>query len=242
MNTIKVKTTQNVAVEYAIASIGDRILAHLIDMGVYFGWFIICSIVLQGINWWQNGNSSVIFSLLLVLPVVFYKLLCEIFMNGQTLGKKARDIRVIKLSGQAPSLGDHLLRWVFRLVDISMSNGLIAIITLAINGKGQRLGDLAAGTSVVRTGAVKRSTFFQVRTEENYQLMFPEVSALTDQDLALIRKLLYKALKYKNEALLQRVAERTREAINVTTNLPDEQFLRQVIKDYHHITSGLEVY
>jgi len=241
MNTIKVKTTQNVEVEYALASLGDRILASLIDLAVYFGWIIICSILISLIAAGQNQIFSFVISFVLLLPLLFYHLLCELFINGQSLGKKARDIKVIKLSGQAPSLGDYLLRWVFRLIDTGISYGLVALITVAINGKGQRLGDLAAGTSVIRTQPIKRANYFAVKTEEDYQVVFPEVHHLTDHDLALIRKLLYKALKYQNNVLLERLAQQTKTVMEVESNLPDEAFLRTVIKDYHYVMSGVEL-
>jgi len=239
MNTIKVKTTQNIEVEYAIASIGDRILAYLIDLCVYLAWGFTWSIVF-GTLLRQNYNpeARTIITVVLTcifLPLLFYHLLCEIFMNGQSIGKKARDIKVIKLSGSAPSVGDYLLRWIFRLLEITMCYGVISIITLAINGKGQRLGDLAAGTSVIRTRAYRRKIPFEVRTEENYTVTYPEVNLLTDSDMALIRKLLYKALTYQNETLLSRITERTKVTMGVDSDLPDEVFLRTVIKDYHHV-------
>lgn len=242
MNTIKVKTTQNIEVEYAIASVGDRILAYLIDVAVFLAWGFLWAMGL-GIIAQQAGSPGYNTTLAIIMacmfvPMLFYHLLCEIFMNGQSIGKKARDIKVIKLSGNAPSVGDYLLRWIFRLLEISFSYGLVAIITVAINGRGQRLGDLAAGTSVIRTKAFRRRTPFEVRTEEDYAVTFPEVNLLTDKDLALIRQLLYKALMYRNEALLNRIAGRTKEVMGVRTDQPDEIFLRTVIKDYHHLMAG----
>jgi uncharacterized RDD family membrane protein YckC len=237
MNTIKVKTTQHVEVEYAIASLGDRILAHLIDGAVYFGWIIVSGMLLALLD---SKREAVLIplALFMALPVVFYSLLCEIFLNGQSLGKKARNIKVIKLSGQAPSLGDYLLRWVFRLVDI-LPYGVPAMITIAVNGKGQRLGDLAAGTTVIRLQAFRRKQYFEVRPNADHVVTFPEVNALTDTDMALIRKLLYKALQYQNALLLERLAQQTRHVMDVRPEpgLADEQFLRLVIRDYYQVMS-----
>lgn len=240
VNTIKVKTTQNVEVEYAIASLGDRILAHLIDGAVYLGWIIILIVPFQSIEA-SSGNLRILLLLVMVLPLLFYKLLCEVFMNGQSLGKKARDIKVIKLNGQAPSFGDYLLRWIFRLIDITFY-GIPAMVCIAATSKGQRLGDLAAGTTVIRIQPFKRKEFFAVNTDENYHVTFPEVNALTDRDMALIRKLLYKSLQHKNGVLLGRLAGRTKEVMDVHTEMADEQFLRLVIRDYHHVMSRETVF
>jgi uncharacterized RDD family membrane protein YckC len=246
MNTIKVKTTQNVEVEYVIAGLGDRILAQLIDWGVYFGWSMVMSLLLPvGLLLQKLGNTPpgvvLILNQLLNLPLIFYTPLCEIFMNGQTLGKKAMNIKVNKLSGQAPSVGDYLLRWVFGLIDI-IPLGIPAMVCIAATSKGQRLGDLAAGTTVIRLQPVRRKEFFGIHADENHVVTFPEVNALTDTDMALIRKLLYKSLQYKNEVLLGHLAQRTKEVMDVRSDMADEQFLRIVIRDYHHVMSRESVY
>jgi uncharacterized RDD family membrane protein YckC len=235
MNTIKVKTTQNVEVEYAIASLGDRILAFLIDGAVSFSWIIVCTILIQVIGA-ENRSAMIVMSLVMILPLVFYHLLSEILLHGQSIGKKARDIKVIRLSGQAPSLGDYLLRWVFRLIEV-LPYGIIAMVTIAANGRGQRLGDLAAGTTVIRLQAVTRRPYFAVITDDSHVVTYPEVSVLTDRDMALIRKLLFKSLQHKNAVLLERLAQQTRQVMDVAADLPDEQFLRLVIRDYHHVMS-----
>ncbi|AKQ46715.1 hypothetical protein TH63_15550 [Rufibacter radiotolerans] len=234
MDTIKIRTTQNVEVEYAIASIGDRILAYLVDGAIYLGWIIVFALANVYL-----GLSGVWY-LAVLIPIMFYHLLCEIFMNGQSLGKRAIDLKVVKLSGHAPSVGDYLLRWVFRLLDISLLSGFVAIITIAVNGKGQRLGDIAAGTSVIKTTPVRRRNAFQVQLEDNYTIVFPEVAVLSDKDMALLRKLLFKAIQYKNETLLHRIAERAKEVMEVRPEMSDRDFLKTVIKDYHHLTAGVE--
>jgi uncharacterized RDD family membrane protein YckC len=230
MNTIRINTSQNVTLEYEPASIGDRILAHLIDNVVYMGWIIAWGLLISGFGVRYNSVAIVI----MILPVLAYSLLCEVLMNGQSIGKRARDIKVIKLNGTTPTLGDYLIRWVFRIVDTLISYGVVAMVTIAATGKGQRLGDLAAGTTVIRTRAVKRNPLLAIQTEEDYQVVFPEVQELTDADVALIRKLFYKARKYQNMALLERVAEKTQETMHVSHNLPPADFLITVLKDYHH--------
>ncbi|PSR54273.1 RDD family protein [Adhaeribacter arboris] len=230
MNTIRINTSQNVELEYEPASIGNRILAQLIDYAVYMGWFMAVGLILAV---FKIGYGPILV-ILFYLPLLFYSLLCEIFLNGQTIGKKAQDIKVIKLNGRSPSIGDYLLRWVFLIVDTLASFGIIAIITLAANGRGQRLGDLAAGTTVIRTRAIKRNPLLAIQPEENYQVVFPEVQELTDADVALIRKLFFKARQHQNTLLLERVAEKTQETMRVTHNLSPADFLLTVLKDYQH--------
>lgn len=234
MNTIKIRTTQNVEVEYPMASVGDRIVAHLIDLAVYFVWLMLMGLLLS-----ETGiNEPIFFFIVIGIPIMFYHLLCEIFLNGQSIGKRARDIKVIKLTGEAPTIGDYLLRWMFRLIDTAASNGLVALVVCAVSEKGQRLGDMAAGTCVIRNKAVKRGNRVNVVIEEGYQIHFPEVHALSDQDIALIRKLLFKAQEHNNYSLLEKMAERVKEITGIRTDMAEWEFLQTVVKDYHHYTHG----
>lgn len=236
MNTIKVKTTQNVELEYEIASLGDRLLSELVDFAVYFGYMIIAGIIAGA-----SDAAGLLIAAIAGLPILLYPLACEVFLNGRTIGKISQDIRVIKLSGKAPTLSDYLLRWIFLLIDTGISFGVVAILTIAITGKGQRLGDIIAGTSVIRNRPIRRQEYIRVRMDENYAITFPSVHLLTDRDMALIRKLFYKAMKHQNYTLLQRTAERTKEVVEIDSNLPDDIFLKTIIKDYHHLMSGVEV-
>ncbi|WP_347159462.1 RDD family protein [Pontibacter chitinilyticus] len=234
MSTIRIRTTQHVEVEYRVASVGDRIIAHLIDMVIYFVWLCISVLLLQKVGL----SNNILQALIVGLPILFYQLACEILLQGQSVGKMARDIKVIKLNGESPTIGDYLLRWVFRLVDTTVSSGLVAIVTIAASSKGQRLGDMAAGTCVIRTQAVRKKDRMLVQTEEGYQVRFPEVHQLTDQDVALIRKLLYKAKQHNNYDLLEKMALRVKEVTGIQADLPEWDFLQIVIKDYHHYTHG----
>lgn len=239
MNTVKIQTTQNVEVEYPLASVGDRIVATLIDFAAMMVWAMAIAMIFAIADLFQDGGIGfVVFMVLMYLPLFFYHPLCEIFMNGQSLGKKARDIKVVKLSGESPSVGDYLLRWLFRLVDMGISSGLVAVVTVAASSKGQRLGDMAAGTCVIRTRAVQRRAPAMMKIEEDYQIVFPEVNLLNDEDLAQIRKLVYKAKQHQNYELLEKVAERVKEVTGIQTDLSDWDFLKTVVKDYHHYTHG----
>ncbi|MFM8912399.1 MAG: RDD family protein [Flammeovirgaceae bacterium] len=101
MHTISVRTTQNVFIHYPLASLGDRILGYLIDLLINIIYFIaIIAIVIN----FDLKNSWVI-GAVLVLPFLFYKLLFEIFMNGQTPGKRAMNIKVVRTDGTPATIG-----------------------------------------------------------------------------------------------------------------------------------------
>lgn len=234
MSTIKIQTTQNVALEYEVASVGDRVLAALIDSAIYLAWYMGSILIMASLQ-----ASGTVMALVILLPMVFYHLVCEIFLNGQSIGKHARDLKVLKLNGRPATLSDYLLRWVFRPIDIAFCFGVVAMITIAANGKGQRLGDLAAGTTVVRLKRKRQTRPLVPPYDEGYTVVFPEVAVLSDKDVALIQKLFRKSRQYQNEELQEKLAARIKTLTGIVTDMPEEDFIRAVLKDHHHLMALL---
>src|SRR5689334_17168914 len=113
MQTVRVRTTQNVFIDYTLASIGDRILAYLIDRFILIVYIVMASMLLMQLkieNVWA-------FVILLGGPFLFYSLAFEIAMNGQTPGKRIMQIQVVTLDGTPATIGSYLLRWIFAIVD-----------------------------------------------------------------------------------------------------------------------------
>ncbi|MGI4865717.1 MAG: RDD family protein [Janthinobacterium lividum] len=233
MATIRVHTTQNVTIEYEVASLGDRIVATLIDYALYVAWFIGLALLNAAVGFGTVGW------IIGVLPTLVYFLVCEIFLNGQTLGKKARHTRVIRLDGTAASLGDYFLRWLLRPIDVLLFYGGVAVVTMLINGKGQRLGDLAAGTTVVSLRA-RPTNQLLVRDQvvpEGYQPVFAQAADLSDHDVALLRQLLSRALQQENYLLLNETATKIKHLLHLESDLGDEAFLRTILRDHAHLVA-----
>ena len=249
MATIRIHTTQNVTLEYEVGSIGDRIVATLIDGLVLAAWAALWGIIFNSVDSegsgeptdWSSvaGILAIIIIAFILAPFVFYSLVSEIFFNGQSLGKKARHLRVVRLDGTAPRLGDYFLRWLLRIVDLYLpfAGGLVAIITIAVNGKGQRLGDMAAGTTVVSTKAPVDvlPDLGAVLPQEDYQPVFPQAADLSDHDVALLRQLLSRSLQQGNYLLLNETANKIKQLLHVQSNLSDEAFLRTVLRDHAYL-------
>ncbi|HET6544364.1 MAG TPA: RDD family protein, partial [Chryseolinea sp.] len=146
MQTIRVRTTQNVFIEYPLASVGERIAAYLID------WIILVLYTVAIVAIFAKVEVKLWYVWLIVLgiPWLLFSLLFEIFMNGQTPGKLALKIKVVRLDGTPPAIGDYLMRWIFSFIDFYILSGALAVVVIAVGGKGQRLGDIVAGTSVVK--------------------------------------------------------------------------------------------
>lgn len=235
MQSIKIQTSQNIELSYALAGVGDRIIAYIIDLAIYFAYYFF--IFLANDVTKAIFNNSYI-SFLAILPVLFYSLFCEIFMNGQTIGKKAKGIQVISLNGGQASFGQYLVRWIFSLLDITFSFGVIAVVMVSLTDKNQRLGDLVAGTTVVRTDSRSNinETIF-VETVQAYQPLYPQVTILHENDISLIKEVLNRHYKMHNLVLLQKTADKIKSVLSLQTDHEAEDFLRTVIKDYNHLTA-----
>ena len=240
MATIRVQTAQNVSLEYEIASLGERIVAAIIDNVVLIAWIGACFALFTLLS----IRGSLLSGFLVVVagtPYVFYNLVCEVFFNGQSIGKKARNIRVIRLDGTAPGLGDYLLRWLLRLVDtgLPLIGGLVAIITIAASGRGQRLGDMAAGTTVVsvrpRPEYAPRPAALEAGHLAGYQVVFPQAALLADHDVALVRHLVQQARARQQYDLLHEVANKVKVLTGIRTDLKDDPFLQTVLRDHEHL-------
>ena len=135
MYTLNIGTSQNIEIEQSIASIGERIVATLPDtLFILFYFIIIISI--------YGGAQSKTLLTILTIPVSLYSLASELAMNGQSWGKKNMKIKVVKIDGTSTTFSSYFLRWVLRLVEVVVFLGSLATITIILNRKGQRLGDI----------------------------------------------------------------------------------------------------
>jgi uncharacterized RDD family membrane protein YckC len=228
--SLQIATAQNVGVDYEIASIGDRILAQLVDYAVYFGW--ILTVIGVRSMMWDNGAFSETWFITgaILLPIMLYPLLCEYFLDGQTVGKMALKIKVIRLDGSKATLSSYLLRWLLSIVDVSLFSGIVAILTIAINGKGQRVGDIAGGTAVIKTQpTLQLEDILTPDQDENYQPKYPAVTQLTDKDIRTIRKV----LATKNEELIEATMHKIEAILGVNSMDTGQVFLWQIVNDYN---------
>ena len=235
MQTISVRTTQNVAIHYPIASIGDRILAFLIDRIILVAYLV--ALVALFVN--MDVEIVWLWIVLVAIPFFCFNLFFEIFMNGQSPGKRALSIQVVRVDGTQPTVGDYLLRWLFGLIDFYVLSGALAVVVIAVNGKGQRLGDIVAGTCVVKLIAQKEITANEIFiTAENlYQPTFPQVTQLEGRDIELIQRALEANVNFGNSQPVLMVTERIKSLLGIQSELAPVEFLYTVVKDYNHLTS-----
>ncbi|HEY0656118.1 MAG TPA: RDD family protein [Chryseosolibacter sp.] len=210
---------------HATAGVGDRILAFIID-GLILGCYapIIVWTLLDA-----NIDDLWIWFIFLLGPLLFYNLIFEIVMKGQTPGKRMVRIQVVTLENEAASVAQHLIRWFFSIIGFYFVSGVIALIIISVNGKGQSFGDIVAGTKVVKIPRGIAYTF--------YKPAFPTVITLEQYDIELAKRALYAALELDNPQPLTLVSEQLKKTMNVQTNLSDHDFLATLVKDYQHFST-----
>ena len=235
MQTISVRTTQNVFIQYPLASVGDRILGYLIDQLIFVVYVFIVIAIAQSIDMEQIW----LLIALLSIPYILYRLLFEIFMNDQTPGKRAMQIKVVRINGTPATVGDYVLRWIFGLIELNVASGLIAMLSVIIGGKGQRLGDLVAGTTVIKLIEQRQATAQEVfvSPENNYEVSFPQAVQLNSSDIELIQRSLEINRDLGNQKPMLAITEKVKTQLGVKTDMPPIKFLYVLIKDYNHLTS-----
>lgn len=244
MPNIDIRTTQNVTIEYELASLRDRFFAFFIDLVVYYvGYFIFWIAVLSALGDLIDQWGFMFIAMTMMVGLVFYHFLFEVFAGGRSLGKMAMNIRVVRMDGQEPGPGDHLMRSLFLVMDFFLSLGVLGGVLIGSTGSAQRLGDLAANTTVIR---MKSQLHFQlkdilnIQSLENYEPQFPAVRLMSEPDMLLVKNVLSRYRNWQNPAH----ADAIRQTVSVVCQrLGMEEpkgnkidFLKTLIRDYIVLT------
>ncbi len=234
MEKINISTTQNVLIRHNIASIGERMLATILDFVILLSYFIGISFVAGKIF---DGDELIyiIFS----IPMMFYTLISELSMHGQTLGKKVLKIKVIKTDGTQATTFNYLTRWLFRLIDIFLINGAVAVVTILINGKGQRFGDIVAKTTVIslkNKSNINKTIYVDI--PDTYEQKYEGVNLLSEEDIKTIFEVIKHYQCNISNPQAASIVRQTTNMIEKKTGIINDtnplQFLKTIIYDYNY--------
>ncbi|MFM6984172.1 MAG: RDD family protein [Chitinophagaceae bacterium] len=245
MKSIEITTPQNVQIDYQLAGLGQRIFAYAID-------FVIIVLVYAAVYIWffvQNTSDNdlkyLLFQLFAFLWLGFYSLFSELIGNGQSIGKLAMGIRVIKLNGEEMQFYDYFSRWSMRIIDIYFSIGSIAMLLIASSRNAQRIGDIIAGTTIIRKNnsyGFKLNDILKLnlKDKDNYEFEYPLAVNLEENDVILIKQLLSRYRTFRNAAHKQAMDELILKLVDVLQlkQIPGdkETFLTKVITEYIILT------
>ena len=246
MTQLSINMTQNVNINFTAASVGDRIFAQLLDILVMIAYAVVVGVLLDitGLSttieamdtWSVMGAYGIIYS-----PIMFYTIVQESLWEGQTIGKRIMKTKVIKLDGYQAGFGDYLIRWLFRLVEILIGYGIIALIAVIASKKSQRLGDMAAGTAVItlKNKVNINHTIIQ-DINSDYVPTYPLVIKLSDNDVRIIKETFETAISTRDFATIIKLREKVLSVTGIKNQSGNDQdFIRTLLKDYNYYTQNM---
>lgn len=242
-------TGQYVELTQTPASVGDRLFAAIIDyiaVGIYY--FAVTMFASSAFDLLMRGLSEVVFFtiiIILYLPIILYYPACEIFANGQSLGKLIMKMRVVTVDGNSPSVGSCLLRWLLYPID-TIFTGFLGIVFIVFGKNRQRLGDLAAGTMVIKLTSAQYD-FFSLSdysyVQQGYEPSYPEAANLSSRQVDVITRTLYNSHPNRRNELTYKLAMQVQQFLGVqlAANVYADEFLRTVLNDFYYYSSTIEV-
>lgn len=210
-------TPEGVELDVTLAGLGSRFAATLIDQTLqwllilagFFGLALVSAVFADDEGNMSDG-SGMLFAALFILGVFVvqfgYPVLFETLASGRTPGKRWTGLRVVKLGGGPVTFTSSAIRNLVRLVDALPGLYLVGMIAVLSSKRNQRLGDMAAGTIVVReqTGGRPDKTppwlRAEVRHEPSEAAKAWDVSAVTNEELLAVRRFLERRAALTPEA------------------------------------------
>jgi uncharacterized RDD family membrane protein YckC len=164
-----------------------------------------------------------------------YFIFWEMLTGGRSPGKALVGLRVVRRNGLPVDLGSSVIRNVFRIVDLLPANYIVGLISILLSPGGERLGDHAAGTIVIRLDRPPAAPEIQTSAQpESLSLTREQLARIGPRELRLIRGTLRRLSTIPEdrcEALLLEVTESMRERLELT-ELPASnrrEFLRDLL-------------
>ncbi len=259
MSQLKIATSINIDLEFEIAPFLKRFLAWVVDFILFIAYLYCMFKILSLFPNKLSPENEYWTTFIVFLPIALYHVITEALLNGQTFGKKAVSIKVINETGGNATLSQYIIRWMLRISDLLLFYMIIYValygrdaiwqmmfivglsitdvFCIAFTKKGQRIGDMAAGTLLISTknkGSLNDTVFMEI--EDTYVPKYPEVMQLSDRDINMIKNI-YKGLqKNYNEQLANRTAEKITHVLKISTKEEPYDFLETLLKDYNHLS------
>jgi uncharacterized RDD family membrane protein YckC len=235
-------TPEAVRLRVDVAGLGSRMVAWLLDSLIQLAVLIPVAIGFAADG--GGGTAELVIFLILLFGIVWlYYPLFEWLWGGRTPGKRAQRIRVVRTDGQPAGFPAVMVRNLIRVVEV-MAFPFIAVICMLVTRRAQRLGDLAAGTMVIRERPMPAPQTLDLREGEARRLPGLDTSRLTEREYGLIRSFLSRREKLDPAAraqLARRLVASVRERVvggDADDGLDDEPFLEAVAQSYRDRFSG----
>ena len=227
-------TGQFVRISQMPASIGERLIALVIDY-ILLGFYVFSTLALFSrihlpliSRCFSSSLSSTCRSCL--------RISLRNVQPGQSLGKRLMNIRVVKADGSTPGIGSYLLRWLLFPIDGPVTGGLGLLVVL-LTKNSQRMGDLAAGTMVIKEKNYRKIHVsldeFDYLTKD-YRPTYPQASDLSLEQINVITRTLQSGKKDRTRRIAS-LAKKVQELLSITPHDGNpENFLQTILRDYQY--------
>lgn len=234
-------TPEAVLLEFSEAGLGSRSLAFLVDLAIR-GVLVYAVVLVLGVAGFALDDTVIVVTLIATTfaALLVYPVFCETVWNGRTPGKMVVGLRVVTVEGAPVRFRHAAIRSGLGIVDFLVGAGSVAILSALATRQSQRLGDLAAGTIVIRerqAAAFSQPIVFQVPPGWEPYGASLDVARLSDEAYILVRSFLLRTSQLRPAARAERAADlASRVAATIGVDLPSwadpESFLVTVAAAY----------
>ena len=241
-NTLQIRTPEGIVFSQLLAGPIPRFLAWGIDFMIIIGGTFVVSSAFVMLDLITAGFGQAVGVLVQFALMIGYGIYFEWFKNGQTIGKRVMRLRVIDLEGLRLKPSQVVIRNLLRFVDMLPFFYLVGGLSCVISRRGQRLGDLAANTIVVRIPRISEPDLDQLAAVKfNSLRQHPHLEARLRQrvsapEAALALQALVRRDALEPQARVQLfadIAAHFRAKVNfpaeATDGIADEQYVRNVV-------------
>jgi uncharacterized RDD family membrane protein YckC len=232
---LTIRTPEGVELNLTLAGLASRVLASLLDglIQSLAGGIVVVALVVV-FDGSLEALGSGLLALALFLIFFGYPILFEVLDGGRSIGKRATGLRVVRLDGGPIGFGAASIRNIMRLVDALPGGYAVGAIAILATPHNQRLGDMAAGTVVIRERSTQVAPAVQsAPTPSSYGRL--DVTAVTADEVALIRRYFERRESLPDPRRLELawdIARRIGAKVALPGELVDpEDFLARVLTD-----------
>jgi uncharacterized RDD family membrane protein YckC len=185
---ITLSAPEGIDLQIVLAGAASRFIAGVIDLALQIGLITAAAAVAFAVI--GGGLGVALFAMAAFAGLYMYDVLFEVLASGRTPGKRMTHLRVVRAGGAPVDLPASTIRNLLRLIDILPAAYLVGILSILATKRNQRLGDLAAGTIVIREPAERREQPRRNVVEEPAATVGWDVSAVSPEELATVRRFL----------------------------------------------------
>lgn len=183
---VTISTPEGVDLRLTLAGVGSRFASALVDLAIQTA-LLLALLVVFAIGGFGGVAGVAVYTLLGFLIFAGYDILFEVYSAGRTPGKRWNGLRVVQTDGRPVGFATSSVRNVLRLIDFQPFAYLVGIVAVLVTRRNQRLGDLAAGTLVVRERRAIAPRLTPPREPLAAEAAAWDVSAVTREEVAAIR-------------------------------------------------------